>query len=472
MTLNNELLPHQQEAVEKLIKLKVGALFMEQGTGKSITTFEIARRRREAGKIDKVIWLCPCSAKENIKPEIQKQCPAELAQIFVICGIETLSSSVRANEYLRILTAEKKCFLVVDESLLVKNPMAYRTENITRLSTACPYKIILNGTPISRNEADLYAQFYILDWRILGYRSYWSFSANHLEYDDHGRLRRVLNTNYLAEKVAPYTYQKLKKDCLKLPEKRYRTSGFYMTEEQNMEYGRVADILMQGLDEREPQTIYRLFSGLQAVISGKKLIFENREHFRTEEMFEDPRQNPRIAHLLRILPEEKTIIFCRYESEISQLCSLLPDAVRFDGQVTLKERNNALEQFRDKKRYLVANKNCAGFSLNLQFCNHIIYLSNDWELGKRLQSEDRVHRLGQERDVLITDIYAVGTIDERILNCLNNKTSLLDSVKEEIENAKGGMREGICSMIYGRRYEHAVFDCSELEDRDGEVISE
>ena len=43
--LSNQLLPHQMEAVEKLIKLKVGALFMEQGTGKSITTFEIARRR-------------------------------------------------------------------------------------------------------------------------------------------------------------------------------------------------------------------------------------------------------------------------------------------------------------------------------------------------------------------------------------------------------------------------------------------
>ena len=40
--LSNQLLPHQMEAVEKLIKLKVGALFMEQGTGKGIVTFEIA----------------------------------------------------------------------------------------------------------------------------------------------------------------------------------------------------------------------------------------------------------------------------------------------------------------------------------------------------------------------------------------------------------------------------------------------
>ena len=42
MTLNNELLPHQKQAVEKLIKLRVGALFMEQGTGKTITVIEMA----------------------------------------------------------------------------------------------------------------------------------------------------------------------------------------------------------------------------------------------------------------------------------------------------------------------------------------------------------------------------------------------------------------------------------------------
>lgn len=64
MKLKNELLPHQKEAVEKLIKLKVGALFMEQGTGKTITTLEIARRRYESGKIEAAIWLCPCSAKK------------------------------------------------------------------------------------------------------------------------------------------------------------------------------------------------------------------------------------------------------------------------------------------------------------------------------------------------------------------------------------------------------------------------
>ncbi len=202
MKLNNELLPHQAAAVEKLIKLKVGALFMEQGTGKTITTLEIARIRLENGKIDHVIWLCPCSAKGNIKREILKNCPQDMLPAFTICGIETLSSSIRAVSYLLDLSQSKGCFLVVDESLLAKNQSARRTRNILRIAASCPYRMILNGTPVSRDESDLYSQFYILDWRILGYKSYWSFAANHLEYDDHGRLIRVLTTVWLESNIS------------------------------------------------------------------------------------------------------------------------------------------------------------------------------------------------------------------------------------------------------------------------------
>ena len=467
MKLNHSLLPYQNDAVNKLIKLKIGALFMEQGTGKTITTLEIIRRRYEAGKINAAIWLCPCSAKKNIKNEIVRHCPPELIELFIICGIETLSSSIRANDYLLSVVEHKKCFLIIDESLLVKNPSAYRTVNIGRLSSKCTYKMILNGTPISRNEADLYAQFKLLDWRILGYRSYWSFAANHLEYDDYGKVRRVLNTEFLAEKISPYTFQVLKSDCLKLPGKHYHTYGFSLTPEQNLVYDHAANVLMEGLDERKPETIYRLFSGLQAIISGKKLIFESVNHFRSIEMFENPEDNPRISALCDIIsdfPEDKMIIYCRYESEISHLCKLLPRSVRFDGKVSMQERNNALEAFKGKKQYLIANKNCAGFSLNLQFCHRIIYLSNDWELGKRLQSEDRVHRLGQDNEVHITDIYAYDTLDEKVLDCLSRKERLLDSIKAEIDNAES-FKAGIKNIIYGKRLRHEVFDYSELLEK-------
>ena len=86
--------------------------------------------------------------------------------------------------------------------------------------------------------------------------------------------------------------------------------------------------------------------------------------------------------------------------------------------------------------------------LNLQFCHKIIYLSNDWDLGTRLQSEDRVHRYGQKHDVDIIDICAADTIDEKILDCLRRKESILDSLKAEIKNSADA-KQRLSKLIYG-----------------------
>lgn len=438
--LNNELLPHQMEAVEKLRKWKIGALFMEQGTGKTITTLELYRLRAEAGKVEKCLWLCPCNAKSNIKAEIIKQVPDSMLSDFIICGIETLSSSVRANAYLLRLVKEKKCFLCVDESLLIKNPSAKRTDNIIRLAKLCEYKVILNGTPISRNEADLFAQFYMLDWRILGYKSYWSFAANHLEYDERipGKVVRCLNTEYLSQKIAPYTYQITKEECLTLPEKNHDYYCYSLTQEQMEIYRYVEDKLLMQVDEMKPETIYRLFAGLQAVISGMDVYAET-SHLKTWKFFKNPLDNPRIELLMEVLTEEKTIIFAKYTHEIDDIVKVINEeygdgtAVRFDGTISPKKRKQSLDNFKAEARYFVANRGCAGYSLNLQFCHNIIYYSNDWDLATRLQSEDRVHRYGQENEVRITDLFANHTLDERIYRCVGRKEDLLESFKEEIK---------------------------------------
>lgn len=93
---------------------------MEQGTGKTITALELCRLRLEAGKISHILWLCPCSTKQNLKDELIKQAPREILERTTICGIETLSRSIHANSYLRLLTEREHCYLVVDESLLIK----------------------------------------------------------------------------------------------------------------------------------------------------------------------------------------------------------------------------------------------------------------------------------------------------------------------------------------------------------------
>lgn len=78
----------------------------------------------------------------------------------------------------------------------------------------------------------------------------------------------MLNTDYLAEKIAPYTYQIKKSDCFQLPDKHYSTKYCQLTGWQNHDYDTVLDNLLTGLDEMSNTAIYQLFGALQAVISG------------------------------------------------------------------------------------------------------------------------------------------------------------------------------------------------------------
>lgn len=460
---------HQVNAVEKLVRLKVGALYMEMGTGKTRTALELILRRYNKGKVNHIIWLCPFSIKRSIEREIQKHIGKDLS-MFTICGIETLSSSIKANVNLLQLAKEKKCFLIVDESNLVKNHRAKRTKNIIRLAQYCPYRLILNGMPISRTEADLYAQWYILDWRILGYQSFWSFAQNHVDWDERtrGRIKNIFNVDYLTRKIAPYTYQVTKSECLDLPRKTYGKVYYNLTDEQWVHYNNVANTLLFEIDEMRPETIYRLFTGLQNVISGL-WVDPTKEPFVIKNFFHHPEENPRIQALMNKLEgvTEKVIIFCRYTHEINHIVTVLNKrygpgvAVPFNGEVKHKQRELNLQAFESSAQFFVANKTCAGYGLNLQFCSFVVYYNNDWDYATRSQSEDRVHRIGQQNNVHIIDLCADGTLDERILKCLSRKESLVYSFQRQIESMKNrditamkewieGKVEDIGENLYGK----------------------
>lgn len=459
-----DLLPYQQDAVNKLKQLKVGALFMEQGTGKTRTALSLIGPRLAAGKVDCVLWLCPCSVKRNLREDLIFHCGGMPEEI-VIRGIESLSSSDRLYMQLMKLVETHKVFLIVDESSLTKNKMAIRTSRIVELSKHCKYKLILNGTPISKNEADLFAQWYILDWRILGYQSYYSFAANHLEYKtirlpdgreivDKSRVVRVLNIDYLTEKIAPYTYQIKKDECLKLPRKIYREELFYMTDDQHMEYAEVEERYLEAVDEIRSDTIYKLFSACQHVTSGMHVLSGPDDIMSTSPMFTDPLKNPRIQALLNVIKDikdEKAIIFCKYQHEVNDILSILPNAIEFTGHVSQKRRQENRELFRSSGQFLVANKSCGAFGLNLQFCHNVIFYNNDFDLATRLQAEDRVHRLGQKSVVKIWDIECRRSIDTFITDCLSRKENVAEAFKRLVKIEQEGetdWRKSIGKRMY------------------------
>jgi len=80
---------------------------------------------------------------------------------------------------------------------------------------------------------------------------------------------------------------------------------------------------------------------------------------------------------------------------------------------------------------LVANPKTGGYGLNLVVSDTIIYYSNNYDLEVRVQSEDRIHRMGQNNKCTYIDLQCAGTVDQHIISNLVSKTKISHKVLNE-----------------------------------------
>lgn len=437
---------------------------MEMGTGKSLTAIMLAKIRLE--KVDKVVWFCPVSLKLTIKGEILKHTDCSLSDICVfddkitdesipdamwyIIGIESMGASARV-----ILTAHKliteRTMVVLDESTYCKNHKAKRTMRITHLSKNARYRLIMTGTPLTNGIPDLYAQMYFLSPKILGYNSFYSFAANHLEYSDKypGLVTRAHNTEFLAAKIKPYVYQVTKKECLDLPSKKYKTEYFSLTDEQQHCYWEAKTDFLERISQSEhikPYMIFQLFTKLQQIVSGFIVSDErvtNFEHRRLTTLLES------IQHR----KDDKIIIWAKYRNDIERITDELrkeyghSSVSQYYGDIDEKARDIEIGRFRNGARFLVATPSTGGHGLTLNESSRVYFYNNSFKYSEREQAEDRCHRIGQNHDVYYTDIHCSGTIDDKIWQAITKKESALHEFKREIECVKKEqLRELVMSL--------------------------
>lgn len=458
-----DLMPWQRAAVEKLKPTRVGGLFMEMGTGKTRTIIEIVKQRSH--KIDRVVWFCPVSLKDTVRLEILKHTDCEDIYQFddkttaenmpdvrwVIIGLESLSSSNRVTFAVNELITEKT-FVILDESSYIKGHKAKRTERATFLTEKAKYRFVLTGTPLSQGVEDLFSQMKFLSPKILGYRSWYTFARNHLEYSEKhpGLIVASHDTDQLAAKIAPYVYQVTKTECMELPGKKYRTKYCSLTSDQQYAYQMAKDKMLFEIDfdeEFKPYTIFRLYGALQQISSG----FWNRRICERGQLDPDDKyefltfQDNRFGTLLDIIEEipgnDKIIIWAKFRYDINRIVSGLQEkygsesVAVFTGDTKIKDRQSEVDKFKTSARFFVATQSCGGHGLTLNEASHVIFYSNSFKYSERLQAEDRCHRMGQDKVVQYIDIISSG-IDEKIWSSLTKKENVAESFRHEVDAVK------------------------------------
>jgi hypothetical protein len=385
MTIKTELMTHQGAAVAKLKGLKVGGLFMDMGTGKSLTLLELCYQRRH--KIDRVIYFCPVNLKPTAAHEIAKHSNA-IAYVFsdkttmgkipdahiYIVGVESIGQSDRVTLCANDLITDKS-LVIIDESDTCKNHKAIRTQRLTQMAFRAKYRFIATGTPVGEGVVDLYAQMYFLSPDILGYKSFYSFARNHLEYSEEhkGLIVRSLNTDVIAAKIEPFVYQVKKDECLDLPDRQYLSRYMDLTQGQQVLYQRAKEEILMSVpdDEIDSYTIFRLFTALREIVSGFWNQTPHPESWRCKNNLREPVfhtcEHDRLDALEEAIStfpgDSKIIIWANFQYCAKQIIERLTGAYGSEAIATYtgetQDREGEIERWRgpaDLPRYLAWKK--------------------------------------------------------------------------------------------------------------------
>jgi len=384
------LLDNQQNAISKLQHLKVGALFMEPGTGKTRSAYELIK---SIPGNPYILWLTPFQTKLNLRDELSKWGGLDCE----IVGIETISSSDRTYLQLyRKLEVAWNSVVIVDESLKIKNWDAKRTRRIIELGKIAEYRLVLNGTPISRHLLDAWAQFEFLSPKILnmGQAEYKNtfceytritkrFGGNKTYTKEY--INKYHNVDYLYSLIQPYVFEC---DLSLEVGKQYIDIDFSIDADIKEQYQHIKE---HYLDNEKLQFLNNNIF-LELTQKMQHLYTNSSEKFSIMDKF------------LKENDRSKVLIYRKY----------------LDAEQELKKR------YPDVRVLSIQSE---AFGLNLQAYDTIIVWDKVWDYALVKQMEHRIWRTGQTKECRFINLNGNVGLEKLIIDNINKKQNLLDYFK-------------------------------------------
>ena len=457
---------HQLVALEKSVEEKEYGYFMEMGTGKSKVLVDNMAMLYDKGKINGALIIAPKGVYNNwysseipthlashIKPKMvlwtastSKAKEKEYQTLFetgfdlhvLIMNVEAFSTK-KGEEFAYKFLKSHKTLMVVDESTTIKTPTSKRTKAILKLSKNAEYRRILTGSPVTKSPLDLYSQCAFLNENLLDHASYYSFRnryAHMVERNFGGRRVQIVG-NYqrldeLEDILKKFSYRVLKEDCLDLPDKIYIKRNVELTDEQSKAYTTMKSAALALLDGKmatAPHVLTQMMR-LHQITCG---------HLKNDDGTITELKNNRLNELLDLLDEieGKAIIWANYIHDIEHITKAIKkkygdnSIVQYYGAIDANERQEGIKKFQDEEspaRFFIGNPQTGGYGITLTAANTVVYYSNGYDLEKRLQSEDRAHRIGQKKSVTYVDFMAEKTVDEKIVKALRKKINIASEI--------------------------------------------
>jgi SNF2 family DNA or RNA helicase len=459
---------HQKEEFVEHRDTFSRALLWDPGVGKSKAAIDKMVYLYLTGKVDTVVIMAKkgeytnwkyVELPEHMPPSVDYQCEVYRS------GLKSEEKAairrlVAAKDKLRILniniesvtyeggqligaflkTSKRKRMFILDESSAAKNHKSVRSKAVYKFADACQYKLIMTGTFSPNSPLDAWGQSLVLGKGILGTTSYLAFKSEFCveqqQYFGARSFKKIVgyrNLDELHKRITTFASIKERSECFDLPPKIYKKVALDMTDEQQSAYTDMRDMALAQFGDNlivEAVSAMDIIAKLDQIAVGQIKLDDG-----TFKIL----NNNRVEALLSRLEDttKKGIIWCNYRGMLEHIYDQIrlnfgdESVAPYYGGVRDEVREEAVRDFQDQDkplRWIVANQQSLGYGRTLTTGKENYYVSNNYNLEHRLQSEDRTMRLGQTESVLYTDFYARGTVNEKIYVALRAKKNMMAEI--------------------------------------------
>ncbi len=327
--------------------------------------------------------------------------------------------------------------IIFDEAQFLKNIFARRTVSARKLHA--DFTLTLTGTPLENHIGEYFS---ILDLSLPGLLG---------NYEEFRRLEREGHWERLKKRAAPFVLRRKKDSALKeLPAKTENEIYLRMTARQKKLYQKVVSKVQRTVRQafEEKAAAPASLTALTAILRLRQVCVSPR--------LVDPKlheRSPKMEYLLTKLSEliaedHSAIVFSQFTVFLDVLEEELQkerlDYLRMDGSTPTAKRKSLIDAFQcgaGPPIFLVSLKT-GGVGLNLTRASYVFHLDPWWNPAVENQASDRVHRIGQKKNVFVTRLLMQHTIEEKMVLLKKRKAALYHQVLDSAEprnTSSGGL---------------------------------
>jgi len=424
---------YQKDIVNLALNHSNFGIFMDTGTGKTAVGLELSTHYKKTLvicplSIIKSAWIEDCNKfypnrkiislwDSNKSKRLSKL--NEEADIYIINfeGLKVI--------YNDILNENFDC-VIVDESSKMKNHTSLISLTILSLREKIPNRYVLSGCPTPNHNSEIFSQMKFINPEIFG-NNYYGFLAKYFNQDminPHRWYQTQENKDKFFNRLSIQSKFISKNDCVDLPDKVFQIRNYNLNKEQKKYYDDMLNDIKNNINVWSKFEFTAKLMKLREILSGFVIDKDNGIiDFETNKDIE-------LENIISEVGNKPILVWCQFVREIDRL------ADKFNGiglTSKTKDRDFIIENFKNNKiNLLFAHPKLIGHGLTFVNCNYNVYYSMSFSYEEFKQSQDRIHRIGQNNKCTYIILQCNNTIDEKIYSCLNSKKNVVDELYFEL----------------------------------------